>query len=146
MLDLGWTELAVVAVIALLVIGPKDLPKVLRTMGQWTRRLRSLAREFQGHVDDMIRESELDELRDSVNTVRGRNLGKTINKMVDPDGRMTEDLNEIDRKARAIGTKGGGGRGTVLNHGSGDPTGPSLAKTTTSTEAQESNQTTRAED
>jgi len=137
MFDLGWTELGVVAVIALLVIGPKDLPKVLRTMGQWARRLRSLAREFQGHVDDMIRESDLEDLRDGVNSVRGRNLGKTLNKMVDPDGKMAAELNDVDRQARRVGardggtrdggTRGGGGRGTVLDHGDGDPTGPALS-------------------
>ncbi len=131
MLDLGWIELAVVAVIALMVIGPKDLPKVLRTLGQWTRRLRSLARDFQGHVDDMIRESELEDLRDGVNTVRGRNLGKTLNKMVDPDGSLAKDLDEVERRARQAPTaaakdssQGAGGRGTVLDHGAEDPTGP----------------------
>ncbi|MBB4264727.1 Sec-independent protein translocase protein TatB [Roseospira visakhapatnamensis] len=133
MLDLGWVELAVVGVIALLVVGPKDLPKVLRTLGQWARRLRGLAREFQGHVDDMIRESDLDDLRDGVNTVRGRNLGRTLNKMVDPDGSVTRDLDEIDRRARQTGPaapsggRGGGGRGTVLDHGTDDPTGPADA-------------------
>ena len=153
MLDLGWIELAVVAVIALLVIGPKDLPKVLRTLGQWTRRLRSVARDFQGHVDDMIRESDLEDLRDGVNTVRGRNLGKTLNKMVDPDGRVSKELDEVERRARQAGATardsgtGPGGRGTVLDHGTEDPTGTptgpapttggdALAKTTATTKSE----------
>ncbi|KAA5606885.1 twin-arginine translocase subunit TatB [Roseospira marina] len=123
MLDFGWTELAVIAVIALVVIGPKDLPKVLRTMGQWTRRLRGLAREFQGHIDDVIREAELDDVRDGIKKARRTNIGQSINKMVDPDGTVTRELNDIGRD--------GGRRRTAtparetLDHGEGvDPTGP----------------------
>ncbi|WP_299442880.1 Sec-independent protein translocase protein TatB [uncultured Rhodospira sp.] len=101
MFDFGWTELAVIGVVALLIIGPKDLPKVLRTMGQWSRRLRSLAREFQGHVDDVIREAELEDVRDGVNKVRRTNVGQSLNKLVDPDGRVARELDDVERSARA---------------------------------------------
>ena len=67
MLDIGWAELAVVAVIALVVVGPKDLPRVLRTVGGWARKARAMAREFQGTLDDMVRESDLDEVGKEVN-------------------------------------------------------------------------------
>ena len=60
MFDFAWSELALIAVIALVVIGPKDLPRVMRIVGQWTRRARAIAREFQGSLDQMMRESELD--------------------------------------------------------------------------------------
>lgn len=120
MLDLGWTELAIVAVIALMVIGPKDLPKVLRTLGQWTRRLRGLAREFQGHIDDVIRDSELEDVRDGLKKARRTNIGESINKMVDPDGTVTREMNDIGRRPGA-----GGSRKDTLNYdGAGDPTGP----------------------
>jgi len=123
MLDFGWTELALIAIVALMVIGPKDLPKVLRTLGQWSRRLRGLAREFQGHIDDVIRDSELEDVRDGIKKTRRTNLGQTINKMVDPDGTVTRDLNNIGREgtSRVRSTP----RKDPLDYdGAGDPTGP----------------------
>ena len=51
MFDIAWSELGVIAVVALVVIGPKDLPRVLRTMGQWTSKARSMAREFQSGLE-----------------------------------------------------------------------------------------------
>jgi len=66
MLDIGWTEMAVIAVVAIIAIGPKDLPMALKTVGQWVARARGLAREFQNSVDDMIREAELDKVKKEV--------------------------------------------------------------------------------
>lgn len=63
MLDIGWSEMLLLGVVAIVVIGPKDLPKALRTVGQWVGRARRVAREFKDSVDDMVRESELEELR-----------------------------------------------------------------------------------
>ena len=56
MFDIAWSELALIGGVALLVIGPKDLPKVMRSMGRWTRKARLLAGEFQRNLDDMMRE------------------------------------------------------------------------------------------
>lgn len=64
---IGSSELVIIAVIALIVIGPKDLPKVLRTIGQFTSKMRSMAREFQRHLDEATRESGLDEVKADVN-------------------------------------------------------------------------------
>lgn len=63
MFDIGWSEMLVIAVVAIVVIGPKDLPKAMRTVGQWLGAARRVARDFKDSVDDMVRESELDELR-----------------------------------------------------------------------------------
>ena len=62
MFDIAPTELLVVALVALLVIGPKDLPKVMRTVGHWVGRARGMARHFRTGVDAMIREAELEEM------------------------------------------------------------------------------------
>jgi len=61
--DLGWSEMLVIGAVALVVIGPKELPNALRTAGYWVRKARSLSREFQGSFEQMIREAELDEVR-----------------------------------------------------------------------------------
>jgi sec-independent protein translocase protein TatB len=63
MFDIGWTELLVVGIVALIVIGPRELPKTLRTIGQMMTKVRRMASEFQGQFNDAIREAELDELR-----------------------------------------------------------------------------------
>jgi sec-independent protein translocase protein TatB len=60
MFDIGWAELMVIAVVAIVVIGPKDLPRALRTVGQWTGKLKRMARDFQSQFTEAIREAELD--------------------------------------------------------------------------------------
>src|SRR5580658_1355371 len=60
MFDIAWSHLAVIALVALLVIGPKDLPRVLRTVGTWVGKARAVAREFQSSLDQMVRERELE--------------------------------------------------------------------------------------
>ncbi len=64
MFDVAPTELMLVAVIALVVIGPKDLPRVMRVVGQWVNRARGVARQFRSGFDEMIRESELREMEE----------------------------------------------------------------------------------
>jgi sec-independent protein translocase protein TatB len=63
MFDIGWTELLVVGIVALIVIGPRELPRTLRTIGQMMTKVRRMASEFQGQFNEAIREAELDELR-----------------------------------------------------------------------------------
>ena len=66
MFDFSWSEMMIIGAVALVAIGPKDLPKALKTAGQVVRKARGLAREFHNSIDEMIRESELDEVRKSV--------------------------------------------------------------------------------
>jgi len=63
MFDIGWSELVVIGVVALIFIGPKELPSVLRNIGQVMTKLRRMASEFQGQFQEALREAELDELR-----------------------------------------------------------------------------------
>ncbi|MGF1445018.1 MAG: Sec-independent protein translocase protein TatB [Pikeienuella sp.] len=62
MLDIGWQELIVIGIIALLVVGPKELPGLLRTVGRWVGKARGMAREFQRSWEDAAREADLEEL------------------------------------------------------------------------------------
>ncbi|WP_413203621.1 Sec-independent protein translocase protein TatB [Rhodospirillum sp. A1_3_36] len=98
MLDLGWSEIAVIAVLALVVIGPKDLPRVLRTVGRWVRRIRAMGGEFQKHMDDVMRESGVDEVRKQVNTIARTDIGGKIDKVVDPDGSLAKSLRDDPSK------------------------------------------------
>src|SRR5262245_58782733 len=70
MFDIAWSELLVIIVVALVVVGPKDLPKLMRTAGQWAGRARAMADQFRRSFDDIARQSELDELRAEVNRLQ----------------------------------------------------------------------------
>ena len=70
MLDIGWSEMLIVAIVAIIVIGPKDLPKLLRGVGYWVGKVRSAAREFQNSIEDMISDPEVDELRKNVRSIQ----------------------------------------------------------------------------
>lgn len=63
MLDIGWSEMLMIAIVAIVVIGPKDLPRTLRTIGQWIGKARAVTRDLQNSVSDMIADSEIEELR-----------------------------------------------------------------------------------
>ncbi|MEE8274905.1 MAG: Sec-independent protein translocase protein TatB [Alphaproteobacteria bacterium] len=101
MLDIGWSEMAVVAVIALIIIGPKDLPRILRYVGRWAGKARAMAREFQSSVDDMMREAELDEVKKSVESVASYDVKKQIEKAVDPTGVLTPDLDPTAAESKS---------------------------------------------
>ncbi len=68
MFDMGWDEMLLIGVVSLVVVGPKDLPKVLRQAGVWARRAREMASEFQRGIDEMARESDLADLKKDVET------------------------------------------------------------------------------
>jgi sec-independent protein translocase protein TatB len=70
MFDIGWSELVVIAVVALIAIGPKELPAVLRTIGQWMGKARKMASEFQGQFQEAMREAEMAELKQSFDEVK----------------------------------------------------------------------------
>ena len=76
MFDLGWSELLLIAVVAVIVIGPKDLPHALRTLGQWMSQVRGMAHGFRRQFDDMVRESELDQLREQANSISRMDYGQ----------------------------------------------------------------------
>jgi sec-independent protein translocase protein TatB len=90
MLDIGWSEIAVIVVVALIVIGPKDLPKVLKTIGIWVRKARMLTRDFQNSVDEMIREADLEDVRRQATELRNINIGREVEKTIDPSGSLRD--------------------------------------------------------
>jgi sec-independent protein translocase protein TatB len=107
MLDIGWQELFFIGIIALIVVGPKDLPKVLRTVSQYVRKARGLAREFQGGVADMVREAELDDIKRKVDG-SSQSIEKTIKDTVDPTGSLTADFDPAEcNRQRKEGGEGG---------------------------------------
>jgi sec-independent protein translocase protein TatB len=82
--DIGWSEFMVIGVIALIVIGPKDLPAALRVAGYWVRKARTLSREFHSSVEQMMREVELHEVQQELRKATDINLDHEFNKIMDP--------------------------------------------------------------
>jgi sec-independent protein translocase protein TatB len=93
MLDLGWSEILIIGVVALIVIGPKELPNALKTFAYWMKQARKMAREFHSGVDDMIRQAELDDAKKAVEDAR-RNISKQIENSVDPTGDVKRTLSD----------------------------------------------------
>src|SRR5437763_16986387 len=94
--DIGWPELLLIGVVALVVIGPKDLPRALRVAGYWVRKARTLSREFHSSVEQMIREAELDEMRQQLKKATEFDINKEFQKTVDPDGTLAESIRPPD--------------------------------------------------
>jgi sec-independent protein translocase protein TatB len=72
MFDIGWSELLIIGIVALIVIGPKELPAALRTLGQWMAKIRRMASEFQGQFHDAMREAELADLKKEMDDVAAK--------------------------------------------------------------------------
>jgi sec-independent protein translocase protein TatB len=92
MFDIGWSEMAIIALVALIVIGPKDLPRALRSVGQWTRKARMLTREFQSGLDEMIREADLDDARKAIKSAQSFRPDKLVRETIDPTGEVEKSL------------------------------------------------------
>ncbi len=84
MLDIGWTEMLVIAIVMIVVVGPKDLPKMLRSFGRTTARMRSMAGDFRKQFDEALKEAELDGVKDSLNDLRKMNPAADIKKALNP--------------------------------------------------------------
>jgi sec-independent protein translocase protein TatB len=90
---IGYTEIFLVAVVAVIVIGPKDLPKVLRAFGRTVAKMRGMAREFQGHLDQAMKESGMDEVKKEVS-----NLKNTVASAADPVKTIKSDVESSLKK------------------------------------------------
>jgi sec-independent protein translocase protein TatB len=96
MFDIGWQELFIVAIIGILVVGPKDLPKAIRTVTFYLRKARGLAREFQSGLDDVVREAELDDLKKQMDDTANFDIAGEIEKTIDPTGDLSRDITEME--------------------------------------------------
>ena len=94
MFDFAWSELAVIGVVALLVIGPKDLPKAIKAVGDFVRKARGMAAEFRTHVDEMVKDADLKEVRDQINEIRNLDIKGALEREIDKDGSIRSALND----------------------------------------------------
>src|SRR3954453_19474155 len=103
MFDIGWSELLLIGVVALIAIGPKELPGALRTLGQWMGKIRRMASEFQSQFQEAMREAELADLKKEVDEISakaqsyahfdpGAELGKDIECAVSPPSELNSPV------------------------------------------------------
>ncbi len=87
----GVSEWIVIVVVALLVVGPKDLPIVMRKLGAWTRKLRDMASDFRHNFDELARQSELDSLRQEIDSLKQLNPINDIKREIESAASLGED-------------------------------------------------------
>ena len=97
MFDIGWQELFLVAVITILVVGPKELPHVLKTVVGGVRKVRSLANDFQLSIDELARETELDDIRKDLESAAD----------VDLTGDLANSMHELESELESTGVEDG---------------------------------------
>lgn len=102
MLGFSWPEIGVILMVALVVIGPKDLPVAIRTASAALRKMRGLASEFQGHIHDLMAEADLADVGEDLRKLRNFDLGNTIEKHVDPEGNIRSTFDSLDETGSGV--------------------------------------------
>lgn len=129
MIDIGWSEMAVVALVALLILGPKELPQAMRMVARWVKKLRGMTRDFQSGFDQMVREAELEEARNAVKATTPGSFKQKITDTIDPTGTLSESVEDLQKDARDLDREARdslkGGAGPVA----GDPEKPKVPET-----------------
>jgi sec-independent protein translocase protein TatB len=92
MFGFSWAEIGLIMAVALIAIGPKDLPVAIRTVTAMMKKARGMAAEFQGHVDEMMREANLADVKTEINKIRKFDFKGAVEKQIDPDGSLKAAL------------------------------------------------------
>ncbi len=94
MFNFSWSEIALIVVVALIAIGPKDLPAALKTVAQVIKKARGMAAEFQTHVNDLMREADLEDVRKHIDEIRNFDIKGTVERTLDPDQSLRKTFTE----------------------------------------------------
>jgi sec-independent protein translocase protein TatB len=141
MFDISWSELLIIVVVAVVVVGPKDLPRLMRTVGQWAGRARAMADQFRRSFDDMARQSELDELRREVQKLQQSPMTATdyesfgIKESDFPTASNIEDVGAAPPKVDAPATAAAPAPAPAATAATGTDTSAALSATATSHQA-----------
>ena len=98
MFDLGATELLVIGIVAIIVVGPKELPKMLRSFGQFVAKMRGMAREFQSMFEEAARDTGMDDMAKSVSEVKNFSVADSVNEAMNP---ISKEAAELESELRA---------------------------------------------
>ncbi|MBZ9653600.1 Sec-independent protein translocase protein TatB [Phyllobacterium lublinensis] len=101
MFEVGWSEILVIVIVLIVVVGPKDLPKMLRAFGKATTKFRATAGEFRRQFDEALKEAELDDVRDIINDAKSLDPRSDIRKVFDPVRTIGEEIRSSLKDATA---------------------------------------------
>ena len=107
MFGFSWGEIGIIMAVALVAIGPKDLPVAIRTVTSLIKKARGMAAEFQGHVDDMMREANLSDVAEDFKKIRRMDLSSVkaaAAKTIDPDGSLRATVKTVQDAASGVAT------------------------------------------
>lgn len=102
MFDLGMFELMIIGVLMVLVLGPKELPKAMRAIARAVAAMRRMATEFQGHMDELAREADLQDAREAARSFSPDALKKKAAQALDPTGKIGDDVRGIGEAAGSV--------------------------------------------
>lgn len=105
MLEVGWSEILVIALVLIIVVGPKELPGMLRTFGRFATRLRGMANDFKGQFDEALREAELDDVRKGISEVTKLNPTNSLREAINPLRQLGQGIKDDLQKASDISLK-----------------------------------------
>ncbi len=132
MFDIGWSELVVIGVVALIAIGPKELPGVLRTVGQWMGKVRRMAAEFQGQFNEAMREAEMADLKKSFDEIKDTATSFSKNNLLTS---LTRDVNDalkvddLDKPAASSSSSASAVSSEASLPSGPSPSGPAVPET-----------------
>ncbi|MDY0873312.1 Sec-independent protein translocase protein TatB [Dongia rigui] len=101
MFDIGWSEMLIIGVVVLVVLGPKELPHALKTFSHWMRAARKLGSEFQSGVNEIVREAELEDAKRELQKISSHSISDKIEKAIDPSGDLKKAINEPVAETKA---------------------------------------------
>jgi sec-independent protein translocase protein TatB len=104
MFDIGWTELLVIAVVLIVVVGPKDLPPMIRAFGKMTSNFRKMAGDFRAQFDEALREADMDDVRKTLSDAQKLNPTNALRDAINPLRQMGQDIKSDLQKATQVST------------------------------------------
>lgn len=105
MLDVGWTEILVIAIVLIIVVGPKDLPQMLRTFGRMVTKMRGMASDFRQQFDEALREADLDDVKKTIGEAQKLNPLNSIRDAVNPLRQMGDEIkSDLQKATSAVST------------------------------------------
>ena len=125
MFDIGWSELLIIAVVAIVVVGPKDLPRLMRTFGHYAGKLRRAAADFQRQFEEAMRETELEEVKKAIDGVRSTETVVDLQAPIDKPIMLPNPQTEV---AQGAANGKGTGAETVSAEPAADDKAPPKAK------------------
>ncbi|WP_420547391.1 Sec-independent protein translocase protein TatB [Curvivirga sp.] len=100
MFDIGWPEMMVIGVLTIIVVGPKELPRVMRTVMGLIRKVRMMAGDFQSSMEDIAREADLADIKKQVEQAQSETVSAKMEKLMDPDGSVNKAMKDMEQDVR----------------------------------------------